>query len=560
MSNKKNHSSFIIQGSILAVSSVLVRIIGLIYRIPLTNILGNKGMSIYGIAFDMYSILLLISSYSLPLAVSKLVASRVAKGQIYNSHRIFVLAIRFALGVGLAAGAFAYFCADILAGIWLSPESAIAFRILAPTLVIMSVLGVLRGYFQGLGTMIPTALSNILEQIINAIVSVSAAKYLYDFAKTAAASKPDYNLPEAYGSAGGTLGTALGALSALLLLSVVYFMYRKVIHKKMKKDKEGVTESYVYVFKLLIMTILPVILSTTIYNISTFIDSGIYNNIMEFNGMERNLRQELLGMYTGKYRLLINVPVALASALASSMIPSISASVAINNRAQVVYKINQVLRFCMMITIPSAVGLAVLAKPIINLLFPGSEGVDTTALMLQTGAVSVIFYSISTLTNGILQGINRMRLPVKHSLISLFIHVVLMSVLLLFTDLTIFAVVAADAFFALVVTILNARALHKHLAYQQEKRKTFILPMVSALIMGGASYLTYRLAFPVIRKVTDSEWMANAIPSIIAIVVAVIIYFLLLLLLKVVDAEDIEKFPMGRKIVPVLYKIRILRD
>src|SRR5690606_37351835 len=119
--------------------------------------------------------------------------------------------------------------------------------------------------------------------------------------------------------------------------------------------------------------------------------------------------------------------------------------------------------------------------------------------------------------------------------------VVLMSVLLLFTDLTIFAVVAADAFFALVVTILNARALHKHLAYQQEKRKTFILPMVSALIMGGASYLTYRLAFPVIRKVTDSEWMANAIPSIIAIVVAVIIYFLLLLLLKVVDAEDIEK-------------------
>lgn len=483
MSNKTNHSSFIIQGSILAVSSVLVRIIGLIYRIPLTNILGNKGMSIYGIAFDMYSILLLISSYSLPLAVSKLVASRVAKGQIHNSHRIFLLAIRFSLGVGLAAGAFAYFCADILAGLWLSPESAIAFRILAPTLVIMSVLGVFRGYFQGLGTMIPTALSNILEQIINAIVSVAAAKYLYDFAKTAAASEPDYNLPEAYGSAGGTLGTALGAFSALLLLAVVYFMYRKVIHKKMKRDKDGVTESYSYVFKLLIMTILPVIMSTTIYNISTFIDSGIYNNIMEFNGMEKNLRQELLGMYTGKYRLLINVPVALASALASSMIPSISASVAINNRAQVVYKVNQVLRFCMLITIPSAVGLAVLAKPIINLLFPGSEGVDTTALMLQTGAVSVIFYSISTLTNGILQGINRMRLPVKHSLISLLIHVVLMSVLLLFTDLTIFAVVAADAFFAIIVTILNARALHKHLDYQQEKIKIFILPMISALIM-----------------------------------------------------------------------------
>ncbi|SHI30302.1 putative polysaccharide biosynthesis protein [Parasporobacterium paucivorans] len=560
MSNNKNHSSFIIQGSILAVSSVMVRIIGLMYRIPLTNILGNKGMGIYGIAFDMYSILLLISSYSLPLAVSKLVSARVAKGQIRNSHRIFLGAIRFSLSVGLVVGAFAYFCADLLARLWLSPESAIAFRILAPTLVIMSVLGVFRGYFQGLGTMIPTALSNIFEQIVNAVVSVAAAKYLFDFGRTAARMKKDFNYPEAYGSAGGTLGTALGALTALILLIIVYFSYKKVIRRKLRKDMTEENESYGFILKILILTIMPVILSTTIYNISTFLDSGFYNNIMAIKGMDKNIRQELLGMYTGKYRLLVNVPVALASALASSMIPSISASIATGNRGQVVNKINLVLRFCMMITIPSAVGMAVLAKPIINLLFPGAEGVDTTVLMMQTGAISIIFYSISTLTNGILQGINHMRIPVRHSFISLIVHVVLISLLLYFTDLNIFAVVISDVLFAVVITILNARSLYHYLEYRQEKVMTFVLPALSSVIMGAAAYFAYHLMYPAFKASVDSAWLSNAIPAILSIILAVIIYSLCLLLFKVVDVHDIEKLPKGKKLAYFLRRIHLLRD
>ena len=151
------------QGAILGVSSILVRLIGIIYRVPLNNILGEKGVAYYGVAFDVYSILLLLSSYSLPLAVSKMVSKRTTLKEYKNTKRIFIFALIFALCCGIAAFCITFFGADLFAKILNYPQSAIALRVLSPALIILSVLGVMRGYFQGLGTMIPTAISNIFE-------------------------------------------------------------------------------------------------------------------------------------------------------------------------------------------------------------------------------------------------------------------------------------------------------------------------------------------------------------------------------------------------------------
>lgn len=554
----KSRSNFIVQGTILAAASIIVRIIGIMYRIPLTNILGNKGIAVYSTAFDFYSILLLISSYSLPLAVSKLVSARAALGQMKNSYRVFLGALGFSAVLGVIVSIFTYTFAEVLTKIWQAPESAQALKVLAPAIVIMSILGVFRGYFQGLGTMIPTAFSQILEQIANAVISIVAAYYLFQFGKTVKNATEGYNYSMAYGAAGGTLGTMLGALAALVFLFFVFLLYRKKIKLQNQKDMTPLTEPYGYIIKLLVITIVPVLLSTAIYNISGFLDSGFFYNIMKIKGMEKETRYALYGMYTGNYRLLMNVPVALAAALSSSVIPSITASVAMGNKGQVINKIDYSIRFSMILAFPCAVGLAVLAMPILMLLFPSNESFTIPAKMMYLGAVSIILYSISTLTNSILQGINKMRLPVRHAFISLMVHFALVVLLLAATDINVYGLVIADVLFAFIIVILNAHSLRKHLNYRQEVKKTFVLPGISSIIMGAVSFFAYKLLNSLLDNVMGAG-SANGLSVIISIVLSAVVYFVLLLVFKVVREDELYRFPKGKIMVKIAKKFYLLK-
>ena len=180
--SKQNGTNFLVQGSILAIASIISRIIGLIYRIPMTEIIGDVGNNYYGCAFDVYNIVLTISSFSLPQAVSKTVSAQVAKGHYKNAYQVFKGAMLFGLGSGLIAALVVYFGAGFFTGTLLkTPYSVFALKVLAPVLVVVAVLGVLRGFFQGLGTMMPSAISQIIEQIANAIASVWAAYVLFGY-------------------------------------------------------------------------------------------------------------------------------------------------------------------------------------------------------------------------------------------------------------------------------------------------------------------------------------------------------------------------------------------
>ena len=221
---------------ILAGAGILTRLIGIAYRIPVNNILGDEGQGFYGCAFSIYNIALLLTSYSLPLAVSKLVSARVSKGEYKNAQRILKGALMFALVVGAAVGLLVFFFSDFIAGSIMSLKlSVYALRVLAPGLFIVAVMGVFRGYFQGMGTMIPTAVSQILEQIVNAIVSIIGASYLLEMGKKVAEGDVNSSLPYAYGAAGGTLGTVLGALTGLIFLLVLMKLYYPRMKKQLKR-------------------------------------------------------------------------------------------------------------------------------------------------------------------------------------------------------------------------------------------------------------------------------------------------------------------------------------
>ena len=550
--NHKKKSNYIVQGGILAAASILVRIIGMVYRIPVTRILGPVGNSYYSAAYEVYSMVLLISSFSLPLAVSKLVSARRAVGQPKAAYKIFKCTLTFALVSGGIGALLIFFGAGFFSDVLVNtPESKLALQVLAPTILVVAVMGCMRGYFQGLGTMVPTAVSQIVEQIINAAVSIGAAYVLFHYGLKIDAVLGTKTAAYAYGAAGSTLGTGLGALSGLLFLAFLVAAYRHVMRRKMAVSREERREeSTAEIYYMLILTIMPVILSTAVYNLSGIIDQGIFKHLMALKNYDSMGIDELWGIYSGEYKLLTNVPIAVASAMASSTIPVLTRARIAKDRKEMRRKTENAIRFVMVICIPCAVGLSVLATPILTLLFGAKDHLQLSALLLQTGSLSVVLYGMSTLTNGILQGMDKMRLPVIHAAISLALHVVLLVVLLMVTNLNIHTVVWANIFFAFLMCILNSRSIAKYMRYRQEFKRTFIVPILASGLMGLAAFGVYEGLYLMMKS--------NAVATLAACICAVIVYAVALLLLKGLREEEILGFPKGRTLLSIVKKLHLM--
>ncbi len=544
---RPQNSNFIVQGGILAAAGIISRIIGFIYRIPLQNTIGDAGMGYYSAAFQIYSIMLIISSYSLPVAVSKLVAARAAKGQYRNARRFFHGALMFAILTGGATCGIVLFGADKLAGNIMSmPRSAIALRMLAPTLLIVAIMGVIRGYFQGLGTMVPTAFSQLVEQIVNAVISIVAGVYLYEYGTKVAALLRDEAFAPAWGAAGGTLGTGAGALAGLLVLLIMFFVHKRRMRKNIMKDNAKYVDSFGRIFSVIIVTVLPVILSTTIYNISDTIDQGLFNYVMDVKGFS-DIKAEYWGIYSGKYRVLTNVPIALANALCSSMMPSLAACIENGERRQARHKVAIGIRFVMIISIPCSVALAILGRPLISLMFTGE--VDIPAKLLMMGSASVVFYSLSTLSNGVLQGIDKMRIPVRNAAIALVLHLGILYLTISVLDWKLYGVVVSCMAFGLLMCILNWLSIRRHLRYHQEMRRTFVIPLIASAVMGGVVWLLY-----FILSKSSTELVSVLITS----AVGVIVYFVVLLLLRGVRESELRSLPGGGAVVAIAKLFRLL--
>ncbi len=547
---KAKESNFLVQGSILAIASIIVRIMGLLYRLPLTSIIHDTGNDYYSCAYEVYSIFLLISSYSLPLAVSKMVSGHLAVGESKNAYRYFKASMLFALCSGTIVMLITFFGAKyITSEIMSTPLSYLALRVLSPTLLLVALMGVLRGFFQGTGTMVPTAISQIIEGLVNAIVSVLAAYFLFSYGQqvgTLLGEPQRYG--EAYGAAGGTIGTGVGALFGLIFMVFVYVLYRDVMKKKERSDRSRDVVSYSRIFYILIITIIPVILSTTVYNVSSILDQGIFKKLMIAQKIDETTRSTMWGVFSGKTKVLINVPLAIANSLAASTIPSLTAAIMERNLKKARYRISVGIRFVMVLTIPCAIAFLVMGKPILELLF--SDSTVMSERLLQFSAISVVFYALSTLTNGILQGINHMSTPVKHAAISLGIHLVSLFLFIAVFHMNIYGVAAANIVFALCMCVLNNLSLRKYIGYRQETRRTFLIPSIAGAAMG--------LVILLLRFLFGFLPISSKITTCLIIPVAVLVYGVALLKLKGLTPAEIKRFPKGTALLRLAKRFHLI--
>ena len=527
---------YIVQGSILAAAAVLTKIIGVVYRIPLTNILGDEGNGFYGYAYQVYAIALMISSFSLPTAVSKLVSVRLAKRQKRNAFRVFLCSLAFAVGVGLFISLTIFLGAGLISTHAMkSPLSVYALRVLAPGLLIVAVMAVIRGYFQGMG-------------IVNAVVSIVGASVLFGIGTKAGAEKGKELLGPAYGAAGSTLGTVAGSLAGLLFLLFVMILYKKVIRRQLKRDRSQNVESYSFILKALLFTAIPVVFSTAVYNINQIIDLTIFNHVMEAQGYVEKEYMALQGIYTGKYDTLINVPMAIANALGTSVVPSLTAVVTNGTRKQVHSKINQTLRITMVVAIPSCIGYFVLASPIMVLLY--NDRSTTPAHLLMMGAIVVVLYGLSSVTNSILHGLNYMTSPAKNAGVALVIHLAAFVLMMTVFKMNVYALVGGNIVFALAMSILNLIKIRKVSGFRMDLLSTFGKPFTAAAIMGVITYGVFRLF--------DLLVGGRVIPVLVSLIVAVLVYAVVLLKIGTLSEDDILDLPMGGKILRAAKKFHLM--
>ena len=544
---RKAAGNFIIQGSILAIAGIIVRLIGMVYRIPLINIIGKEGNGYYTAAYDIYVILLIISSYSLPTAVSKMVAAKLGKGEYRNSQRVLKTALLYATAAGGIGAAILGLGAEPLAELLRMPFCKYALLSFAPTIWIMAYLGVLRGYFQGTGNMVPTAVSQILEQLVNAAVSIGAATFLFAKGLQADAVYETEHYAHAYGAAGGTIGTGAGAFAAFLFFLFLFWVYRPVMRRQKRRHKTGRIAPYSRLLIVMTATVVPIVLSSAVYNVSAVIDNYLFSHGMDQLGRTEEIAAQW-GTF-GQYHLLFNIPVAMSNALSSSLIPSLTRAVAEKDRKQTLEKVQMAVRFSMIIAIPSAVGLCVLSGPINNLLFSGD---DNTLLIKITiaGALAVVFFSLSTVSNAILQGLNHMNIPMRNAAIALIIHIGALEVMLLVFHWGLYSVVFANIIFSFLMCLLNAAAIRRYLRYRQEIRKTFLIPAVAALIMGGAAYGVYHGIYSLTHM--------NGLGTGAAIAAAMFVYGVLLIKLGGINEKELKKMPGGTRLMPVVKKLHLM--
>ena len=536
---KKNDNTLVKNASFLMVAALISKIIGMLYKSPLSTTLGSQSFALFQFAQNVYFILLMIASFSIPQAVSKIMAEKIAFHRYKDAQKVFYGALIYAAVAGGIVALICVFGAGILV-----PDSManarLALQMLAPTIFMSGLCGVFRGYFQAYRNMMPTSISQIIEQIFVATFALLMSHvFIQHFSATG-----DMDLVHRWGAAGATMGTGAGVASALIFMLIVYGVNRKIIRKRIVNDRHSVNESMGHVMSNIVLIIMPIILSAFIYNVNGFINSYMYSGIQGFKGIDHDTITSLYAEY-GYYMTLINIPLTLASTAPTSMIPEVSAQYAKRDMDSARDKIDRATWISMFISIPCAVGLAVLAGPITRLLFPRTEGAAAQLMML--GVITIILNGNSNISNGVLQGIGKPNIPMINAAIALVVDVIAMAILLFATDLGVYAIVVAMIIYAVVMCLLNERAMKQYMQYKNPWRSAYLNPLLASVPMAVVAGFSYYGIYKLIHS--------NFISLGIAVVLGMAVYFIVYLAVSKPSDEQFAMMPGGAYLKKIAGKL-----
>lgn len=530
----------------LIFSQILIKILGLIYTLYLTNKenFGDAGNAIYGSAYQIYAMLLTLSSTGVPNAISKLVAERTALGDHKGAHRIFKVAFATYAIIGLIGTLLLFFGAEFIATTALEiPEAKYTILALSPAVFFVSITSVFRGYFNGRESLKVTAKSQSLEQIFKTIFTIIIVELIFTLSSG----------NTVWMAAGANIATTLSIFLSFSYLFTLYKMNNKEIGKEIKNSINYQYQNVKTIVKRILSVSIPMALSAIMSSFNKNIDSfTVVRNLKNF--MPEAAAKIQYGILGVKVDTLTSLPLAFNIAFATALVPAISAAKAKKDEKTITKRVSFSLLASMLIGLPCTIGMIVFAEPILNLLYPNaSEG----ALILQISALTIIFTILDQTINGTLQGIGKVMVPAISLGCGMLTKLVCNLVLLPHPEWAINGISIGGINGAAIGSVachmvafcIAFTVLRKNVKLELTVNKFLIKPLIATIIMGVCSYFIY---LNLNSGIINGNWA-----TILSILFAIIIYGLAILALKILNKEDIYMIPFGQKIYKVLQKLGI---
>ena len=535
--NKTKKEGFM-QGVItLIFSQILIKLLGLVYTLYLTNRqgFGDKGNGICASGYQIYALLLTISSIGLPSAISKLVSERIALGDNKGAHRIFKIAFATFAIIGLIGSLILFFGAHLLAYNWLQiPEAEITLVALSPAVFFVSVASVMRGYFNGVQKISVGAKSQSLEQVFKTLLTIIIVEIVAILS----------HVSTEWMAAGANLATTLATFLGFSYLVLYYRTTRKQVAIDIKNSVNYKYERVSSIIKKIFFVSIPITLTAIMSSINKNIDSfTVVRNLKKFMTEDRATAQ--YGILGGKVDTLTSLPLAINVAFATALVPAIAAAKAKNDNKTITEKVSFSLLLSMLIGLPCTVGMFIFAQPILNLLFPNA---NDGALILQISSLTIFFTILDQTINGALQGYGKLMIPTVSLATGVFVKFLFNIILVPNPQVGVYGAAIGSVGCHAVAFMIAFTSLKRHIKLNLGFSKFIFKPAVATTIMGICSYFTY-----LILKGIIIERMA----TIIAIIIAMIIYILSIAILKIFTIDEIKRIPFGNKLLLFLEKFKI---
>ncbi len=575
--------SFVKGAGILAISGLIVKVIGAIFRIPLMNIIGSEGVGLYQMAYPIYAFLLVASTSGLPVAISKMVSEELATGNHYGGYKIFRISRRLLFLLGTITSIILLVSSGLISNIQGNPKSIYPLMAISPALFFVSIMSAYRGYFQGMHIMHPTALSQIVEQLGKLIMGLTLAALW---------------LPKGpeFAAAGAIVGVTLSEVAALVLLLGIFRRERSTIlrNARLTYRTHHQTSSRDIIYRLIEIAV-PVTIGASImplvnmsdqvivvnrlapiipkianvpYSLESFIEFAKEKGLQIPLGLTLEnmattmpevyveyinmLATKLYGILTGAVNTLINFPAVLTIALAMSLVPAISESHVLRDIKGVGSKVVLGIRLTLLVGVPAAVGLGVLAQPILGALYKNFQEWEYIygTRLLMTMSIGVIFLTLVQSLTAMLQGIGRIGIPVRNLLIGALFKVVITYTLVGNPEWNIQGAAIGTVVCYAVAAILNFISVIRYTDVKISLTDLVIKPVISVAVMGIVVYYAYSVLF----GATDS----NIISLGASIIAGVVVYAIMLLLTKAITAEDLAVLPKGKSIARILNRLGLI--
>ena len=518
--------------AILTAGVIIMKILGFLYKMPIGNIIDDDGYSMFIATYNVYNVFLTLSTAGLPIALARMVSEANAQSRINQLRRTFSVAWRTFFWVGLFCSLImALFPHQIADRILRNPDAALSIRVMSPSVLLVCLVSAYRGYCQGFGDMIPTTVGQVLEVLVKVVVGLALAWFLMH---------ENYGKP--LGSAGAIFGVTAGSAAALL-----YMWLHKQRHYRDEAVGSDRPDPDNVIFRRFLRIGIPIALGSSVLALLNLIDSSLcMGRLQDAARFSYQEAKELTGVY-GKAQTIFNLPAAIITPLTISVVPAVTAAIVKQENDEATKISEDSMRIAAVLSLPMGTGLAVLARPIMNLIFDGAHPVGADLLAIL--GLASVFVCIVLMENAVLQATGHEMLPMITMIVGGVVKVIINFFLVANRGINIYGAPIGTLVSYALMAIINFVMMCFVLDKNPRLRVILLKPLLCTVVMGAAAWAVFGL----LHRFAPHSRIGLLLATVPSILIAVVVYLLLSILLRTVTKEDMALIPGGKKLARILH-------